>query len=137
MPIRSTFNRKATGIEPSWWQSNAINMVFPDNSSGFKPMRGAIGNFHQGQHHRHFHQYSNNSGHGKGDEVPNNEIATATDSSKKFEAPIIPAGAAMQCARFSLRAEEIGNKEDKEKSAKIRVWAISRICKGFSRITFP
>ena len=26
--------------------------------------------------------------------IPNNEIATATDNSKKFDAPIIPAGAA-------------------------------------------
>jgi hypothetical protein len=30
-----------------------------------------------------------------GDVVPNNAIATATASSKKFDAPIIPAGAAM------------------------------------------
>jgi hypothetical protein len=29
-----------------------------------------------------------------GEDVPNNAIATATASSKKFEAPIIPAGAA-------------------------------------------
>ena len=29
-----------------------------------------------------------------GEEVPNTAIATATDSSKKFDAPIIPAGAA-------------------------------------------
>ena len=30
-----------------------------------------------------------------GDVVPNNAIATATDNSKKFDAPIIPAGAAI------------------------------------------
>lgn len=30
-----------------------------------------------------------------GESIPNNAIATATDSSKKFDAPIIPAGAAM------------------------------------------
>jgi len=35
-----------------------------------------------------------------GDVVPNNAIATATDSSKKFEAPIIPAGAATLCGNF-------------------------------------
>lgn len=29
--------------------------------------------------------------------VPNNAIATATANSKKFYAPIIPAGAAMSC----------------------------------------
>ncbi|MHB8131486.1 MAG: hypothetical protein ACYDEX_21095 [Mobilitalea sp.] len=35
-----------------------------------------------------------------GDVAPKRAIATATDNSKKFEAPIIPAGAAMQWANF-------------------------------------
>lgn len=35
-----------------------------------------------------------------GEVVPNNAIATATDSSKKLDAPIIPAGAAMLWGNF-------------------------------------
>ena len=37
-----------------------------------------------------------------GEVVPNNAIATATDNSKKLEAPIIPAGAAISCAKFNF-----------------------------------
>ena len=33
--------------------------------------------------------------------VPNNATATATANSKKLEAPIIPAGAAISCGNFS------------------------------------
>ena len=36
-----------------------------------------------------------------GDVVPNSAIATATANSKKFDAPIIPAGAAMSCGIFN------------------------------------
>lgn len=36
-----------------------------------------------------------------GEVVPNNAIATATESSKKLEAPIIPAGAAMSWVSFN------------------------------------
>ena len=36
--------------------------------------------------------------------VPNNAIATATASSKKLDAPIIPAGAAMSKGSFTARA---------------------------------
>lgn len=36
-----------------------------------------------------------------GDLAPKREIATATANSKKFEAPIIPAGAAISCGSFS------------------------------------
>lgn len=36
-----------------------------------------------------------------GEVVPNNAIATATDSSKKLDAAIIPAGAAISCVNFS------------------------------------
>ena len=35
-----------------------------------------------------------------GDDVPNRAIATATANSKKLDAPIIPAGAAMLCGSF-------------------------------------
>ena len=38
-----------------------------------------------------------------GDDVPNNAMATATASSKKFDAPIIPAGAAILCGSFRMR----------------------------------
>ena len=34
--------------------------------------------------------------------VPNKAIATAIDSSKKFDTPIIPAGAAIVCGRFKI-----------------------------------
>ena len=37
-----------------------------------------------------------------GEVVPNKAIATATDSSKKFEAPIIPAGAAISWGKLSF-----------------------------------
>lgn len=37
------------------------------------------------------------------DIVPNKATATATDSSKKFEAPIILAGAAISCGNFIIR----------------------------------
>lgn len=36
-----------------------------------------------------------------GDETPNNAIDTATDNSKKFDAPIIPAGAAISYGIFN------------------------------------
>lgn len=36
-----------------------------------------------------------------GDSIPNNAIATATASSKKLDAPIIPAGAAMLYGSFN------------------------------------
>ena len=40
-----------------------------------------------------------------GEDVPNSATATATASSKKFDAPIIPAGAAISCGSFnSLQA---------------------------------
>ena len=35
--------------------------------------------------------------------APNKEIATATANSKKFEAPIIPAGAAISCGSFQAK----------------------------------
>ena len=35
-----------------------------------------------------------------GESIPNNAMATATDNSKKFDAPIIPAGAAIACGSF-------------------------------------
>lgn len=37
--------------------------------------------------------------------VPNNAIATATASSKKFEAPIIPAGAAISWDNLNIFAK--------------------------------
>lgn len=36
-----------------------------------------------------------------GESIPNNAIATATDNSKKLEAPIIPAGAAIPNGSFA------------------------------------
>lgn len=36
-----------------------------------------------------------------GEDVPNSATATATASSKKLEAPIIPAGAAISCGSFN------------------------------------
>ena len=36
-----------------------------------------------------------------GEVVPNSAIATATASSKKLDAPIIPAGAAISCGSFN------------------------------------
>ena len=38
-----------------------------------------------------------------GDDAPNKAIATATASSKKLEAPIIPAGAAILYGSFQIR----------------------------------
>ena len=39
-----------------------------------------------------------------GEVVPNRAMATATDSSKKLDAPIMPAGAAILCGSFSAFA---------------------------------
>ncbi len=37
-----------------------------------------------------------------GESIPNSEMATATESSKKFDAPIIPAGAAISCVSLNF-----------------------------------
>lgn len=67
--------------------------------------------------------------------VPNNAIATTTASSKKFDAPIIPAGAAILCGSFkSLQAKyAMANMRN---VCKISGTAISTICSGFSRIVY-
>lgn len=71
-----------------------------------------------------------------GEVVPNSAIATATASSKKFDAPIIPAGAAISCGSFnSLHAKyAIANTRN---VCRIRGTAIRTMCSGFSRIVFP
>ena len=71
-----------------------------------------------------------------GEVVPNSAIATATASSKKLDAPIIPAGAAISCGSFnSLHAKyAIANTKNVCKTSGT---AIRTICSGFSRIVFP
>ena len=49
-----------------------------------------------------------------GDCAPNKAIATATASSKKFDAPIIPAGAAILCGSLSALLAKYAIKENQE-----------------------
>ena len=71
-----------------------------------------------------------------GEEVPKSEIATATDNSKKLDAPIIPAGAAISCGNLKRW-------DAKYPMKKIRyVWIVSGMairimCSGFFRIMPP
>ena len=68
--------------------------------------------------------------------TPNREMATATDSSKKLLAPIIPAGAATLCGSFHALAHPYAMKNIK-KVCIINGTAIKTICNGFERIVFP
>ena len=68
--------------------------------------------------------------------VPKSAIATATASSKKLDAPIIPAGAATLCGSLRSFAAIYATKKMK------KVWivsgmAINKMWSGFSKITWP
>jgi hypothetical protein len=67
---------------------------------------------------------------------PNTEIATATANSKKFEAPIIPAGAAMAWGSFHALAHKYATKKIK-KVCIMRGIAISTICSGLFTMIWP
>ena len=49
-----------------------------------------------------------------GEVAPNKAIATATASSKKLEAPIIPAGAAISCESLNFFAARYATKKIKK-----------------------
>lgn len=68
--------------------------------------------------------------------VPNSEIATATDNSKKLDAPIIAAGADILWGSLSRLLTPYARKNIKN-VCMIRGIAISIILKGFSNIFFP
>ena len=63
-------------------------------------------------------------------------MATATDSSKKLDAPIMPAGAAMSCKSFHALAQRYAMK-NMRKVCMISGMAIRRILRGFSTIILP
>lgn len=71
-----------------------------------------------------------------GDVVPNNAIATATASSKKFEAPIIPAGAAMLCGSFKILQAKYAM-ENMKTVCSTSGTAISTMCSGLLTIVYP
>ena len=52
--------------------------------------------------------------------VPKREIATATASSKKLEAPIIPAGAAILCGSFNAKLARYAMKKMRNYAMKIQ-----------------
>jgi hypothetical protein len=56
----------------------------------------------ESKHHRDLDQYPDNRCQNAGEDAPNNVMATATDNSKKLEAPIIPAGAAISWLKRSF-----------------------------------
>ena len=68
--------------------------------------------------------------------APNNAIATATASSKKLEAPIIPAGAATLCGNFNIFDAIYAIKNIKNVCI-INGTAIKTMCNGLFNITSP
>ena len=66
--------------------------------------------------------------------VPNRATATATASSKKLDAPIIPAGAEISCGNFNSLQAPYAIKKIK-KVCKISGTAINTMCNGFSKMT--
>ena len=71
-----------------------------------------------------------------GDPIPNNEIATATDNSKKFDDPIIPFGAEISKGKF--KSFGVPKEITKMKNVWIvRGTAINKISNGFLRIVGP
>ncbi|MDZ7926183.1 MAG: hypothetical protein U5L46_03270 [Agrobacterium sp.] len=72
------------------------------------------------------------------DRVRKREMATATESSKKLEAPITPPGAATQCGSFhSFFDQKIGDEEDQVGLRRISGTAIRRIRRGLSNNHLP